>query len=53
MKTFDRWNIKLLPVSFSPWMSPKGHSEQKAALTSGGFESSVAALILKEEDLNI
>jgi hypothetical protein len=53
MKIFDRWNIKLLPVSFSPWMHPKGHSEQKAALMSGGFESSVATHILREKDLNV
>jgi hypothetical protein len=53
MKTFDRCNIKLLPVSFSPWTPPKENSKQKAAMMSDGFESSVATHVLREEYLNV
>ncbi len=50
--TFDKWNIKPLPISFSPWMPMEGLSKQIAALMSDGIESSVATHIHKEDNLN-
>ena len=47
--TFDEWNIKLLPPSFSPWQPKKEQSRQIAVLMSGGVDSSTAAHLLKEE----
>lgn len=47
--TFDKWNIKLLPPSFSPWQPKKGPSRQIVVLMSGGVDSSTAVHLLKEE----
>lgn len=44
----DNWNIKLLEPSFSPWQPEKEPAKQIAVLMSGGLDSSVTALLLKE-----
>lgn len=44
----DKWNIKLLPPSSSPWSPKKKPSRQIAVLMSGGVDSSIAAHLLKE-----
>jgi tRNA-specific 2-thiouridylase len=44
----NKWNIKLLPPSFSPWTPKKSPHKQIAVLMSGGVDSSVTAHILKE-----
>ena len=46
--TGEKWNIKLLPQSFSPWVPEKSPERQIAVLMSGGVDSSVTAHILKE-----
>ncbi|MBA7674039.1 tRNA-specific 2-thiouridylase MnmA [subsurface metagenome] len=43
-----KWNIKLMPPSFSPWAPEKPPERQIAVLMSGGVDSSVTAHILKE-----
>ena len=45
----DKWNIKLLPPSSSPWSPKNQPSRQIAVLMSGGVDSSVAAHLLKED----
>ena len=44
----DKWDIKLLEPSFSPWQPEKEISRQIALLMSGGVDSSVTAHLLKE-----
>jgi tRNA-specific 2-thiouridylase len=44
----DKWDIKLLEPSFSPWQPKKEISRQIALLMSGGVDSSVTAHLLKE-----
>jgi tRNA-specific 2-thiouridylase len=51
--TFDKWNIKLLPPSFSPWTPKTEHSKEIAVLMSGGVDSSVAAHLLKEDGWDV
>jgi len=51
--TVGKWNIKLLPPSFSPWMPKKSHSRQIAVLMSGGVDSSVTAHLLKEDGWDV
>ncbi|MFQ6034294.1 MAG: tRNA 2-thiouridine(34) synthase MnmA [Sedimentisphaerales bacterium] len=46
--TVKKWDIKLLPPTFSSWSPKKPHSKQIAVLMSGGVDSSVAAYLLKE-----
>lgn len=46
--TTNKYNIKLLPPSFSPWKPRKDPGRQIAVLMSGGVDSSTAAHILKE-----
>ena len=48
MMTVSRWNIELLPPSFSAWSPNKPQSKQIAVLMSGGVDSSVTAHLLKE-----
>ncbi len=43
----NRYNIKLLPPTFSPWEPKKSASRQVAVLMSGGVDSSVTAHLLK------
>jgi tRNA-specific 2-thiouridylase len=43
----NRYNIKLLPPSFSPWQPMKSIHRQVAVLMSGGVDSSVTAHLLK------
>jgi tRNA-specific 2-thiouridylase len=49
----SKYNIKLLPRSFSPWSPEKAHSKQIAVLMSGGVDSSVAAHLLKEDGWDV
>ena len=51
--TAGKWNIRLLPPSFSPWTPKKAPSKQIAVLMSGGVDSSVTAHILKEEGWDV
>ncbi|MHC4463216.1 MAG: tRNA 2-thiouridine(34) synthase MnmA [Planctomycetota bacterium] len=51
--TTGRWNIKLLPPSFSPWTPKKAPSKQIAVLMSGGVDSSIAAHLLKEDGWDV
>jgi len=48
-----KWNIKLLPPTFSSWSPKKPHSKQIAVLMSGGVDSSVAAYLLKEHGWDV
>jgi len=43
----NRYNIKLLPPTFSPWEPAKAPGKQVAVLMSGGVDSSVTAHLLK------
>jgi tRNA-specific 2-thiouridylase len=49
----DKWNIKLLEPSFSPWEPKSGPSKQIAVLMSGGVDSSVTASLLKEQGWDV
>ncbi|TET86459.1 MAG: hypothetical protein E3J46_07905, partial [Desulfobacteraceae bacterium] len=51
--TAGKWNIKLLPPSFSPWTPKRAHSKQIAVLMSGGVDSSVAAHLLAEDGWDV
>ena len=51
--TVSKWNIKLLPPSFSPWMPEKTHSRQIVVLMSGGVDSSVAAHLLAKNGWDV
>ncbi len=44
----DKWNIKILEPSFSPWQPKTEPAKQIAVLMSGGVDSSVTAHLLKE-----
>lgn len=49
----NKWNIKLLEPSFSPWEPRKEHSKQIAVLMSGGVDSSVTAHLLKVQGWDV
>ncbi|MHC4360891.1 MAG: tRNA 2-thiouridine(34) synthase MnmA [Planctomycetota bacterium] len=49
----DKWNIKLLEPSSSPWQPTKKNSRQIAVLMSGGVDSSVTAYLLKEQGWDV
>lgn len=49
----DKYSIKLLQPSFSPWEPKKEHSRQIAVLMSGGVDSSVTAHLLKEQGWDV
>jgi tRNA-specific 2-thiouridylase len=51
--TNNKYNIKLLEPSFSPWESKKEQSRQIAVLMSGGVDSSVTAHLLKEQGWDV
>ncbi len=59
--TVGKYNIELLPPSFSPWSPKKAGSrnltrretKQIAVLMSGGVDSSVAAHLLKEDGWDV
>ncbi len=47
MRAENRYNIKLLPPTFSPWEPTKSANRQVAVLMSGGVDSSVTAHLLQ------
>ena len=49
----QKWNIRLLPPSFSPYKPKKTDSKQIAVLISGGVDSSVTAHILKQDGWDV
>jgi tRNA-uridine 2-sulfurtransferase len=49
----DKYNIKLLPPSLSPWVSSKPLSKQIAVLMSGGVDSSTTANMLKADGWDV
>jgi len=51
--TADKWKIKLLEPSFSPWQSGKDSSNSIAVLMSGGVDSSITAYLLKEQGWDV
>ena len=51
--TTDKWNIKLLGPSFSPWQPGTDRSKSIAVLMSGGVDSSVTAYLLKEQGWDV
>ena len=51
--TFDKWSMKLLPASSSPWAPKKEHSKQISVLMSGGIDSSIAAYLLKAQGWDV
>jgi len=48
MTADDKFDIRLMEASFSPWAPQKGPSRQIAVLMSGGVDSSVSAHLLKQ-----
>ncbi len=51
--TSEKFDIELMPASFSSWAPQKGASRQIAMLMSGGVDSSVAAHLLKEDGWDV
>ncbi|MCP4608592.1 MAG: tRNA 2-thiouridine(34) synthase MnmA [Planctomycetes bacterium] len=51
--TTDKWNIKHLGPSFSPWRADKDRTKPIAVLMSGGVDSSVTAHLLKEQGWDV
>jgi hypothetical protein len=51
--SLDKWDIILLPASFSPWKPTKDYTKKISELISGGVDSSSAAYLLNEYDLNV